>query len=191
VRVTTAGSGEPAFFEYLLGHVPGRVVLNIGAGRTTSRDRSRFLVNVDQVPAPVAGAHPVAAEAEAMPVRTASVDAVVLKDVIEHVPDAVAVLREARRACRPHGRAVVVTPRAVPRAVWNDPTHVRGFTARALVTALSLAGWTVVRPPRRTGGLPGAGRLPVLTRLLPLVMAVPGIGHRLGTNWIVVVAAEG
>lgn len=84
---------------------------------------------------------------------------------------------------------LVTVPRAVARAVWDDPTHVRGFTARALLMALDHAGWEAIRPPRRMGGLPGAERLR-LTPYLELLMRIPGIGHWYGTNYIVRVHAK-
>jgi SAM-dependent methyltransferase len=90
-------------------------------------------------------------------------------------------LVELRRVTRPGGRLVVVTPRDVPRAVWADYTHVRGFSRAALQSLLRDTGWTPSRL-HRMGPVPLAGRLGV-EHVIPKILSVPGIGHYFGTNW--------
>lgn len=118
---------------------------------------------------------------------TGAIAGVLAKDVLEHVEehveDPIWVLTELRRASRDDGRLLVVVPRAIPRAVWDDPTHVRGFTARALQSAFGLSGWKASSPIRRLGGFPGAGRVG-LGRRLDALMRIPGLGHWFGRNWI-------
>ena len=53
---------------------------------------------------------------------TASLDGIVHSDVLEHVPDAVAALRECRRVLRPGGRALFT----MPWFPWEARTRVRG-----------------------------------------------------------------
>jgi len=186
---TTAPAPRPAgtpdaivrsFFRRL----PEGTLLNLGAGSTGCSEGRRVAVGVDIDPAFRPDGLGASADAAALPFRDAAFDGALLKDVIEHVADPIGVAAEVARVCRPDAHILVTTPRAVARAVWADPTHVRGFTARALVTVLDKAGWEAIGPPRRIGGLPGAGRLglePHLERL----MAIPGLGHWYGTNWIV------
>lgn len=163
----------------------GTTLLNVGAGSTGHASSHQRVVNVDRALPPSFGAGLfVRADALALPFRHGSFDGVLMKDVVEHVPDSIAALEEAHRVSAPGADLILVTPRAVPRAVWDDPTHVRGFTARALLRTLSSGGWQPTGAPRRMGGFPGAGRLR-LEPHLETIMRIPGLGHWFGTNWIV------
>ena len=185
-RVSTAHRSPPAVVAFLLAKLPPGRVLNLGAGGgAVTGTGAAWVVDVDHVaPADAGGAPFVVADARALPFRPGAFGGALLMDVIEHVDDPIAVLTEVRHAVRPAGEVVVTVPRAIARAVWDDPTHVRGFTAHALVQALDLAGWRPLRPPRRFGGLPGAGRLGLLPYLEGL-LRIPGLGHWYGTNWLV------
>lgn len=130
----------------------------------------------------------VVGDAESLPFAASTFDGVLLKDVLEHLTDCIGALAETRRVTKPSGRLVVQVPRAVPRAVWDDPTHIRGFTAHALLEAIHLAGWHAIGVPRRIGGFPGAGRFH-LEPWLPTIMRIPLIGHRLGMNWLLAARA--
>ncbi len=144
----------------------------------------RQVVNVDHVmPAAGNGSIFVIADAVRLPFRTGSFDGALLKDVLEHVADPVGALAESRRVMGAGGLVTVQVPRALPRAVWADPTHVRGFTSKAIVAALSMAGFEAGRPARM-GGFPGAGRLGLIPRL-EQIMRIPVLGHWYGTNWLV------
>jgi SAM-dependent methyltransferase len=181
VRTTTAGPVERGnYAEVMFEEMPLGLILNIGAGNMTSS--SATVVSVDLV-APRTPCHLfVIADAASLPFRVGVFDGVIAKDVLEHVGSPIQALLEARRASRPQAPLVATVPRAIPRAVWDDPTHVRGFTARALQSAASIAGWDV-RTISRIGGFPGAARLRA-TRHLERLMRVPGFGHWYGTNWL-------
>ncbi len=62
-----------------------------------------------------------------LPFADASFDGVVAKDLLEHVADPGAVVREILRVLRPGGRVFASSPDA-QKWVWNDYTHVRPFT---------------------------------------------------------------
>ena len=71
-----------------------------------------------------------AAAGEALPFADGSLDVVVLNEVIEHVADETATLREVRRALAPEGRAVIFAPnRLYPfetHGVFLGPRYVFG-----------------------------------------------------------------
>jgi SAM-dependent methyltransferase len=170
--------------DYFFTKLPGGTLLNLGSGSTSFEDQLRTVVGVDLSAPPTFVDRFVRADAHALPFSADSFDGVLLKDVIEHVADPVAVMREVLRVVRPEGALLLTTPRAIPRAVWDDPTHIRGFTHRAICSLFQLSGWRVTAGPRRIGGFPGAGRLGLIPHLETL-MAVPGFGHWFGTNWVV------
>jgi SAM-dependent methyltransferase len=65
-----------------------------------------------------------------LPFADASFDGVVLKDVLEHLHEPVALVREVHRVLKPGGRAFASSPDA-QRWVWDDYTHVRPFTRKS------------------------------------------------------------
>lgn len=118
-----------------------------------------------------------------LPLRSSTFGGVLAKDIIEHLERPQDLMRELHRVATPDGVLVITTPRPIPRAVYDDYTHVRGFTKDALRRLCADTGWSV-ESIRRMGALPGADRFR-LTRHLPKIMAVPGVGHYFGTNWLV------
>ena len=65
------------------------------------------------------------------PFRDAEFPIVVLADVIEHVPQVPAMLRELKRVLADGGALIVTTPNKQPGSKW-DPRHVKEYTAHEL-----------------------------------------------------------
>jgi SAM-dependent methyltransferase len=136
---------------------PGLRVLDAGAGQGTFSKRLERLgfevTSVDGAPAAVEVLRarvrgPVyEAALEALPFEDASFDAAVLGEVLEHVEDDVAGLREIARVLRPGGVVAISVPR---NPAWFGPSdrwagHVRRYTRERLAAAISGAGLDLER----------------------------------------------
>jgi len=79
-----------------------------------------------------------------LPFADESFDAVVMKDLLEHVADPVGLVREARRVVRPGGRVFASSPDA-QRWVWDDYSHRRPFTKKSYRLLFADQGFEVER----------------------------------------------
>jgi SAM-dependent methyltransferase len=178
----TAGHAQGSVAAYYRQFFVGRsLVLDIGCGKGDYLDVGWVGADYD-LDSLHGSARVVQVDlARGLPFHEGSFEGILAKDVVEHVADPRGLLREAHRVAAPGARLVLVTPRAIPRAVWADYTHVRGFTKGALKSVLVDSGWIVDRVTRM-GGLPMADRLNFVAAL-PTLLAIPGLGHYFGTNW--------
>jgi SAM-dependent methyltransferase len=128
---------QPGYFRDVTRHFPPDAkLLDVGCGSAWLAGHFSDYTGIDGSPEAVAAA---AAKGRTivhgdvnnpLPFDDATFDGVVLKDLLEHVADPVAVVREARRVLKPGGRVFASSPDA-QRWVWNDYTHRRPFTRRA------------------------------------------------------------
>jgi SAM-dependent methyltransferase len=117
-------------------------------------------------------------------------DLVLLVQVLEHVPNPLALLQQLARACRTGGHLLVGVPRfdTLPihrdyRYVLNGRAHITGYTWACLRMLLAFSGWQPVAPPPAEVGKGGGGRrttsrLRVLARRVDSI--VEGIVERSG-----------
>jgi SAM-dependent methyltransferase len=98
-----------ADLETVQARLAGRV-LDIGGGRRRGSFRAPRETRWVVADVSRTGGPHVCADVQALPFRDAAFDAIKITEVLEHVPDTAAALRECRRVLRPGGRLVATAP---------------------------------------------------------------------------------
>jgi len=173
----------------LFGHC--RRILDIGCGTgefgrfRPSDEYEIYGVDLDEGAVSRAGAHESAVvhdvSHERLPYANAFFDAVLAKDILEHVLEPSTVVREMRRVLRPEGVVVASVVVAKPRRVWADYTHVRGFT-RATARGLFEDNGFAVDSVWPMGGIPLTTRF-ALVDAVPVLLRFPPFDALWTSSW--------
>jgi SAM-dependent methyltransferase len=142
---------KPGYWGDVVRHFPsGTRLLDVGCGSAWLSDHFEHYTGVDVSSAAVEAARARGREVlqgdvdAPLPFADESFDGVVMKDLLEHVPDPVAVVSEAHRLLRAGGLAFASSPDA-QRWVWDDYTHRRPFTRKAFRKLFEDQGFTIER----------------------------------------------
>jgi SAM-dependent methyltransferase len=142
---------KPGYWGDVVRHFPASArLLDVGCGSAWLGDHYADYTGIDVSPEAVEAARRRGREVlladvdERLPFDDESFDGVVLKDVLEHVRDPVALVLEVRRILRPNGRVFASSPDA-QRWVWDDYTHRRPFTRKAFRLLFEDQGFEVER----------------------------------------------
>jgi len=142
---------QPGYFRDVTRHfAPTAKLLDVGCGTGWLAEHFSDYTGIDGSPDAVDAAKAKGRSIllgdvnEPLPFEDATFDGVVLKDLLEHVGDPVAVVRETRRVLKPGGRVFASSPDA-QRWVWDDYTHRRPFTRKAFRLLFADQGFTVAQ----------------------------------------------
>jgi SAM-dependent methyltransferase len=142
---------QPGYYRDVTRHfAPSAKLLDIGCGSAWLAEHFADYTGIDGSADAVAAA---AAKGRAivhgsvddrLPFDDAAFDGVVVKDVLEHVAEPVALVAEVRRVLRPGGLVFASSPDA-QRWVWDDYTHRRPFSRKAFRLLFRDGGFDVER----------------------------------------------
>ncbi|MCL6476530.1 MAG: class I SAM-dependent methyltransferase [Firmicutes bacterium] len=135
---------------------PDAVIIDVGCGTGATAVQLRNygrVIGVDISPLALAWSRQrglsdlLLAAAERLPIARESVDVIVATDILEHLDDDVAVLREFHRTLKPGGFVVVTVP--AYSILWSEHDlalmHRRRYVARVLAHRSRAAGFEIVR----------------------------------------------
>jgi len=124
---------------------------------------------------------------QGLPYDNAFFDGVLAKDIVEHVIEPWKLAKEINRVLKPGGVVIAIVPCPGKKA-WDDYTHVRPFTKRA-ISELFLDYGFELDCIKRTRGIPGFGLLG-LNVLVPYILKIPII-HTLTQGFMVKARKKG
>jgi ubiquinone/menaquinone biosynthesis C-methylase UbiE len=140
---------------------PGAKVLDVGAGSASYRSlfahcdyktQDFAQLRADQLRHGGYAPIDIVCDARAIPVEDASFDVVLCTEVLEHVPDPVAVIREFGRITAPGGRLILTAP--LGSGIHQEPFHFYGgYTPYWYQHFLAEAGFGEVRAVANAGTL--------------------------------------
>jgi len=107
-------------------------------------------------------------------------DGVLARDILEHLQFPWVMLSEVYRVIKPGGLVIASVPMAKPSVVWNDYTHVRGFTHSALKMLFEDSNFKIIYV-KKMGAIPMSGKLHMV-RWIPIILSFPPMDYFWGNS---------
>jgi len=107
-------------------------------------------------------------------------DGVFAIDILEHLLFPLRVMTEINRVLKPGGVIIANVPMAKPNIVWDDYTHIRGFTKNSVNLLFNNSGFDVVYI-KNMGSIPLAGKLRLIN-VIPIILTIPPIRNIFGKS---------
>lgn len=105
---------------------------------------------------------------------------VLARDILEHIDAPWNLLNLLYDRMRPGAVIICSVPKADPKVVWNDYTHVRGFTKHAISSLLENSGFEVIQVFPMSGY--SLATKYKFASFLPVIAKIPLVG-RLMNSW--------
>lgn len=99
-----------------------------------------------------------------LPYKDDIFDAILAKDILEHIYRPWYLVKEMNRVLKENGVVIVNVPMPKPNIVWDDYTHIRGFTKASLKTLFEDYGFEI-EYIKSMGDVPLFGRFGLLEQV--------------------------
>lgn len=119
-------------------------------------------------------------ENQRLPFEDEYFDAILAKDILEHLQAPWELVAEIYRILKPGGTVIATAAMAKPRIVWDDYTHIRGYTNHALRMLFEDNAFKVIHI-RKKGGIPLAGKLHFV-KWTHILLRFPPLDYFFGTS---------
>lgn len=116
-----------------------------------------------------------------LPFKDEFFDGIIARDILEHLLKPWEIVNEMHRVLKQFGIVIASVAMAKPSVVWNDYTHIRGFSKKAVENIFLDAGFKIEHV-RKMGGVPLMGRLKAV-HLIPKILKIPLVGSHFAQSW--------
>jgi len=155
-------------------------VLDVGCGPNLLKPRIPGILGLDISPHAKADVLGMVGQ---LPFQDGALDGVLAKDVLEHLHEPWLAVAEFHRVLQPGGKLRVEVPTPFYHRFWDDYTHIRPYTTRALGEMLKDQGFAVQRVYAYCGqGLPGFGMLGIEGAAIRINNGLAAVRLRRPTN---------